>query len=251
MKLRRRLSVFYKLISMSVVRMMRRNHLDITFYTLLVTAVFIILGPAFMGIGQGQIDDLEEFFLQAQADSKLRTYFVGSYVQQEGLPEHVLHVLYSEEVKMLAVSNPLVRIKNGNYRPTSHALAIGRGYPSRMTFGPKMFHPAYNYADFQSVVQHEAAHAKFWATGSLNYLDDVDSGENSKVRLRGLFPILFELDAIKTQAEHPSWQQTSELFRRGQMAYRQKWLDKLERLGQQSYMYDMKPLLKQIRRTYE
>jgi hypothetical protein len=231
--------------------MMQRCHLNITFYTLLVTGVFIILGPAFVGIVQSQTDDMNERFLQAQKNSNLRTYFVTSFIQREGLPEYVLQVLYAEEVKMLAVSNPLVRTKNGNYRPTSHALAIGQGYPSRMTFGPKMFHPAYNYADFQSVVQHEAAHAKFWATGSLNYLDDVDIGENSKVRIRGLFPILFELDAIKTQTEHSSWQQTSEPFRRGQMVYRQKWLDKLERLGQQPFMYDMKPLLKRIRRTYE
>jgi len=231
--------------------MMQRYHLNITFYTLLVAGVLVILVPAFMGIVQGQTDDMDERFLQAQTDSNLRTYFVRSYIQREGLPEHVLQILYSEEVKMLAVSNPLVRTKNGNYRPTSHALAIGRGYPSRMTFGPKMFHPAFNYADFQSVVQHEAAHAKFWATGSLNYLDDVDISENSKVRIRGLFPILFELDAIKTQTEHSSWQQTSESFRRGQIVYRQKWLDKLERLEQQSFMYDMKPLLKRIRRTYE
>ena len=231
--------------------MMQRYHLNITFFTLLVTGVFIILGPTFMGTVQGRTDDMDERFSQAQTDSKLRTYFVGSYIQQEGLPEHVLQVLYSEEVKTLAVSHPLVKTKNGNYRPTSHALAIGRGYPSRTTFGPKIFHPAYNYADFQSVVQHEAAHAKFWATGALNYLDDVDTSENSKVRIRGLFPILFELDAIKTQTEHPSWQQTSEVFRMGQMAYRQKWLDKLEKLGQQSFMYDMKPLLKRIRRTYE
>ena len=230
---------------------MHSNHLNITFFTLLVAAVFIIVGPVFMGFAQGRTDDMDMFFLQAQTDSNLRTHFVRSYVQQEGLPKHVLHVLYSEDVQMLAVSNPLVRTNNGDYRPTSHALAIGRGYPSRMTFGPKMFHPAYNYADFQSVVQHEAAHAKFWATGELNYLDGVDTSENSKVRLRGLFPILFELDAIKTQTEHSSWQQTSEAFRRGQMAYRQKWLDKLERLGQQSFMYDMKPLLKRIRRTYE
>ena len=230
---------------------MQRCHLNITFYTLLVTGVFIILGTPFVGICKGQTYDMDERFLQAQTDSNLRTYFVTSFIQREGLPEHVLQVLYSEEVKMLAVSNPLVRTKNGNYRPTSHALAIGRGYPSRMTFGPKMFHPAFNYADFQSVVQHEAAHAKFWATGSLNYLDDVDISENSKVRIRGLFPILFELDAIKTQTEHSSWRQTSGPFRRGQMVYRQKWLDKLERLGQQSFMYDMKPLLKRIRRTYD
>jgi hypothetical protein len=230
---------------------MQRYHLNITFFTLLLTGVLIILGPSFMGTVQGRTDDMGERFSQAQTDAKLRTHFVRSYVQQEGLPEHVLQVLYSEEVNTLAVSYPLVKTENGNYRPTSHALAIGRGYPSRMTFGPKMFHPAYNYADFQSAVQHEAAHAKFWATGSLNYLDDVDTSENSKVRVRGLFPILFELDAIKTQTEHSSWQQTSEIFRMGQMAYRQKWLDKLEELGQQSFMYDMKPLLKRIRRTYD
>jgi hypothetical protein len=230
---------------------MQRYRLKIKFFTLLVTGVFIILGPAFMGAVQGRTDDMGERFSQAQTDSNLRTNFLRSYVQQEGLPDYVLQVLYSEEVKTLAVSHPLVKTKNGNYRPTSHTLAIGRGYPSRMTFGPKMFHAAYHYADFQSVVQHEATHAKFWATGSLNYLDDVDTSENSKVRLRGLFPILFELDAIKTQTEHSSWQQTSKVFRMGQMAYRQKWLDKLEELGQQSFMYDMKPLLKRIRRTYE
>ena len=230
---------------------MQRYHLNITFFTLLVTGVLIILELSFMGTVLGRTDDMDERFSQAQTDAQLRTHFVRSYIQQEGLPEHVLQVLYSEEVNTLAVSYPLVKTENGNYRPTSHALAIGRGYPSRMTFGPKMFHPVYNYADFQSVVQHEAAHAKFWATGSLNYLDDVDTSENSKVRIRGLFPVLFELDAIKTQMEHSSWQQTSEVFRMGQMAYRQKWLDKLEDLGQQSFMYDMKPLLKRIRRTYD
>ena len=231
--------------------MMQSYHSNITFYTLLVAVVSIILGPAFMGIAQDQTDDIDVHFLQAQKNSKLRTYFLKAYVQQEGLPEHVLHILYSEEVKTLAVSNPLVKTKNGNYRPTSHALAIGRGYPSRMTFGPKMFHPAYNYADFQIVVQHEAAHAKFWATGELNYLDNVDTSENSKVRLKGLFPILFELDALKTQMNHPSWQKTSVLFRQGQLSYQREWLDKLAELEQQPYIYDMKPLLKRIHRTYE
>lgn len=230
---------------------MRSCHANITSYTLLVTALCIIFGLAFIGIARAQTDDIAVLFLQARKDAKLRTSFVRYYVQQEGLPEHVLQILYSDEVEMLAVSNPLVRTKNGDYRPTSHALAIGRGYPSRMTFGPRMFNSLFNYADFQSTVQHEASHAKFWATGSLNYLHDVDISENSKVRIRGLFPILFELDAIRTQMEHSSWQQTSEPFRRGQMVYRQKWLDKLEGLGQQSFMYDMKPLLKEIRRTYE
>ena len=231
--------------------MMQGAHLYIKFQKLLVTVVFIILGPVFLGIGQGQTYDLEEFFSQAQAEPELRVGFIVSYVQQEGLPEHVLEIMYSERIKMLAASNPLVRTNEGNYNQTSHALAIGRGYPSRMTFGPKMFHPAFHYADFVSVIQHEAAHAKFWSTGELNYLDNVDTTENSKVRLKGLFPILFELDGLKTQMNHPSWQETSVPFRKGQLSYQQKWLDKLAKLEQQSYTYDMKPLLKRIRRTYD
>jgi len=119
-----------------------------------------------------------------------------------------------------------------------------------MTFGPKMFHHAFTYGDFQSVVQHEGAHAQFWATGELNYLENVDTSENSEVRLKGLFPILFELDALKTQMAHPGWQRTSATFRKGQEAYRQKWLNKLDSLEKQSYMYDMNPLFKRIRRTY-
>ena len=66
------------------VSMMQSYHLNIKFYMLLVTAVSIILGPAFMGIGQGQTDDMDVLFLQAQTDSKLRTYFVRSYVQRRG-----------------------------------------------------------------------------------------------------------------------------------------------------------------------
>jgi hypothetical protein len=198
----------------------------------------------------GQTNDLREFFSQAQREPQLRNNFIESYVQREGLPDYVLEILYSNEVKVFAVTNPLVRTENGSYRTTSHALAIGRGYPSRMTFGPKMFHPAFTYGDFQSVVQHEGAHAKFWATGELNYLENVDTSENSEVRLKGLFPILFELDALKTQMDHPSWKQTSVRFRKGQEVYRQKWLNKLDRLEKQSYMYEMNPLFKQIRRTY-
>lgn len=212
--------------------------------------LFISFWPVFMGIAQGQSDDLEKLFSRAQTDPQLRVSFIESYVQQQGLPEHVLEILYSEEVEMLAITNPLVRTEEGNYRTTSHGLAIGRGYPSRMAFGPKMFHPAFTYADFLNVVQHEGAHAKFWATGELNYLDDVDTSENSKVRLRGLFPILFELDAIKTQMNHSSWQKTSESYRNGQEIYRKKWLDKLDSLEEQSYMYDMKPLFRRIRRVY-
>ena len=197
-----------------------------------------------------QEKDLEALYLQAQSNSALRAIFVDAYVQFKGLPEHVLQIQYSEEIKTLALTHPLVQNEAGEYLPTSHALAIGRDYPSSMTFGPKMFHPAYRYPDFQSVIQHEAAHAKFWATGKLNYLDGVDIGKNSKVRLRGLIPILFELDALKTQMDHSSWQQTSAPFRKGQEGYRQKWLGKLESLGKQSYMYDMKPLLDRIQREY-
>ena len=75
--------------------MMQRYHLNITFYTLLVAGVLVILVPAFMGIVQGQTDDIDERFLQAQTDSNLRTYFVRSYIQREGLPENVLQILYS------------------------------------------------------------------------------------------------------------------------------------------------------------
>jgi len=198
----------------------------------------------------GQTNDLRKFFFQAQREPQLRNNFIESYVQREGLPDYVLEIIYSSEVKVFAVTNPLVRAENGSYRTTSHALAIGRGYPSGMTFGPKMFHHAFTYGDFQSVVQHEGAHAQFWATGELNYLENVDTSENSEVRLKGLFPILFELDALKTQMDHPGWQRTSATFRKGQEAYRQKWLNKLDSLEKQSYMYDMNPLFKRIRRTY-
>jgi hypothetical protein len=225
--------------------------MKIGLYKILSVLLILVCCPLFLEGARGQTENLEEFFSQAQAEPELRVRFIVFYIQQEGLPEHVVEIMYSERIKMLAASNPLVRTKKGSYSPTSHALAIGRGYPSRMTFGPKMFHPAFNYADFLSVIQHEAAHAKFWATGELNYLDNVDTTENSKVRLKGLFPILFELDALKTQMNHPSWQETSVPFRKGQLSYQQKWLDKLAKLEQQSYTYDMKPLLERIRRTYK
>ena len=219
-------------------------------YTLFVIFLMFVLLPPCIDSAKGQSNDLREFFFQAQKESHLRNNFVESFRQREGLPDYVLEVLYSDEVGVFAVTNPLVKTENGSYRTTSHALAIGRGYPSRMIFGPKMFHPAFTYVDFQSVVQHEEAHAKLWATGELNYLENVDTSENSQVRLKGLFPILFELDALKTQMDHPNWLRTSVPFRKGQEAYRQTWLDKLDRLEKQSYMYDMKTLFKRIRRTY-
>ena len=229
---------------------MQGNLSNLKIWALFITVVIIVLLPPRIDMVTGQTNDLRELFTQAQREPQLRDIFIESYVKQEGLPDYVLEILYSDEVKVFALTNPLVKIENGSYRTTSHALAIGRGYPSRMTFGPKMFHPAFTYDDFQSVVQHEGAHAKFWASGRLNYLENVDTSENSKVRLKGLFPILFELDALKTQMNHPTWKETSVRFRKGQEAYQQRWLNKLDRLEQQSFMYDLSTLFKQIHRTY-
>ena len=218
---------------------------------LIIVFLLLVVGQLPTVGARAQEEDLEELFSQARSNSALRAAFIKAYVQHEGLPAHVIRIQYSEQIeKVLATTNPLVETDSGNYRFTSHALAIGRGYPSSMVFGPEMFKGYHRYADFLSVIQHEAAHAKFWATGELNWLGGVDTGKDSKVRLRGLFPILFELDALKTQMDHPSWQQTSLPFRTGQEAYRQKWLDKLEQLEQESYVYDLKPLLDNIRRTY-
>jgi hypothetical protein len=229
---------------------MQGSHSNLKIWALFITVVIIVLLPPHIDMVTGQTNDLRGLFTQAQREPQLCDIFIEAYVQQEGLPDYVLEILYSDEVKFFAVTNPLVRIENGSYRTTSHALAIGRGYPSRMIFGPKMFHPAFTYEDFQSVVQHEGAHAKFWASGKLNYLENVDTSENSEVRLKGLFPILFELDALKTQMNHPTWKETSVQFRKGQEDYRQRWLNKLDRLEKQSFMYDMSTLFKRINRTY-
>jgi hypothetical protein len=226
---------------------MQSNHWKIKSYVVLITILMILFC---IDMARGQREELRKSFSQAQREPHLRNSFIESYVQREGLPDYVIEMLYSSEIKVFAVTNPLVKTENGSYRTTSHALAIGQGYPSRMIFGPKMFHPVFTYDDFQSVVQHEGAHAKFWATGKLNFLENVDVSENSDVRLKGFFPILFELDALKTQMDHPSWKRTSVRFRRAQEAYRQKWLDKLDKLEKQSYMYEMNPLFKQIHRAY-
>jgi hypothetical protein len=219
-----------------------------------VVIVFLVLAsvPLLMGKARAQEEALNELFSQAKSNPALRAAFIEVYIQNEGLPQHVILIQYSDQLDdVLATTNPLVRANSGSYQPTSHALAIGRGYPSRITFGPEMFEGQHHYAEFLSVTQHEAAHARFWATGDLDHMEGVDTGKNSKVRLRGLLPILFELDALKSQMDHFSWRQTSLSFRQAQEAYRQKWLDKLEHLEQQSYVYDMKPLLDRIRRTYK
>jgi hypothetical protein len=230
---------------------MQPNHSNMKIWPFFITVLMMIgLLPPCIYMARGQTDELRKSFSQAQREPNLRNSFIKSYVQQEGLPDHVIEMLYSSEIKVFAVTNPLVKTENGSYRTTSHGLAIGQGYPSRMTFGPRMFYPAFTYDDFQSVVLHEGAHAKFWATGKLNFLKNVDVSENSEVRLKGFFPILFELDALKTQMDHPSWEKISVRFREAQEAYRQKWLDKLDNLEKQSYMYEMTPLFKQIRRAY-
>ena len=230
---------------------MQPNHSNMKIWAFFITVLMMItLLPPCISMAKGQTDELRKSFFQAQREPNLRNSFIESYVQREGLPDHVIEMLYSNEIKVFAVTNPLVKTENGSYRTTSHALAIGQGYPSRMTFGPKMFYRGFTYNDFQSVVRHEGAHAKFWATGKLNFLENVDVSENSEVRLKGFFPILFELDALKTQMDHPSWEKTSARFREAQEAYRQKWLDKLDSLEKQSYMYEMTPLFKQIRRAY-
>lgn len=229
---------------------MKGNHRNINICTLFAVVLMIGLLPPCIYMARSQTDELRKSFSQAQREPHLRNSFIESYVHRERLPDYVIEMLYSSEIKVFAVTNPLVKTENGSYRTTSHALAIGQGYPSRMIFGPKMFHPVFTYDDFQSVVRHEGAHAKFWATGKLNFLENVDTSENSEVRLKGFFPILFELDALKTQMNDPSWKKTSVRFRKAQEAYRQKWLNKLDKLEKNSYMYEMNPLFKQIRRAY-
>ena len=172
-----------------------------------------------MGMVLGQVlpnsaiaKNLEVIFVKAQANPALGDSFIDTYVAREGLPEHVRSMEYSGKIQQLALTHILVRLKDGDYSSTSHAMAYGRGYPSSISFGPKMFHPGHRYAGFQSVVVHEAAHAKFWASGQTNYMNRLDDDELEKIRLRGGLYILLELDVIKTQMEHPSWQYTSDQF---------------------------------------
>jgi hypothetical protein len=102
--------------------------------------------------------------------------------------------------------------------------------------------------DFESVLQHEAAHARYWATGRLTYMDRVNTDE---ARLaKGVLPVLFELDALKAQIEHPSWRRTSPAFRKGEEAYKQKWMDELNRLRTQLAVTSIAPLLDRIWNNY-
>jgi hypothetical protein len=195
-------------------------------------------------------ESLEVLFAKAQTNAALRDRFIDIYVEREGLPDYVQSMDYSRTIGQLARTHILVRLNDGDYSSTSHAMAYGRGYPSTISFGPKMFHPGHRYADFRSVGVHEAAHAKFWATGEVNYLDRLKDDELEEIRLRGGLYTLLELDAIKTQKAHSSWQYTSGQFRQGQESYRQKWLAKLEELRNRPYMYDIKRILDRMRRIY-
>lgn len=210
---------------------------------LLCTVIFLL--PF---LGTVHAEEFEALFRKAQADPSQRPLFVGHYTQQRGLPEHVQEVAYSDQVAVLAVTHPLRQYRDGDYGLTTNTRGIGKGYPSFITFGPKMFSPAFNAADFESVLEHEAVHARYWATGRLTYMDKVETDE---ARLaKGVLPILFELDALKAQMEHPSWRQTSAAFRKGQEAYKQKWMDELNKLRKQLAVTNIASLLDRIWNNY-
>lgn len=193
-------------------------------------------------------DDCEALFRQAQADPSRRAAFVAQCTRQHSLPEYVQEIAYSDQVAALAVTHPLRQYRDGEWGLTNNTRGIGKGYPSFITFGPRMFSPAFNVADFESVLQHEAAHARYWATGRLTYMDRVDTDE---ARLaKGILPILFELDALKAQIDHPSWRRTSPAFRKGQEAYKQKWMDELNKLRTQLAVTSVAPLLDRIWNNY-
>lgn len=193
-------------------------------------------------------EDDEALFHQAQADPSRRANFVAQYTQQRSLPEYVQEIAYSDQVAALAVTHPLRQYRDGEWGLTTNTRGIGKGYPSFITFGPRMFSPAFNVADFDSVLQHESTHARYWATGRLTYMDRVDTDE---ARLaKGVLPILFELDALKAQIEHPSWRRTSPAFRKGQEAYKQRWMDELDKLRKQLAVTNIAPLLDRIWNNY-
>lgn len=195
-----------------------------------------------------EAQDLEALFRQAQTDASRRLLFVGVYTKQRGLPEHVYDIAYSDGVSALGVTTPLKQDRAGDFEHIRNTRGIGQGYPSIILFGPTMFSPSYNFADFESVFQHEATHARYWATGQLVYMDKVDTDEARLVK--GVLRILFELDAIKAQTEHTSWRQTSPGFRKGQEAYKQHWIDQLNQLRKQVGMTNAGPLLDRVWNTY-
>jgi len=178
----------------------------------------VLLQPVWSTI---QAEDFEALFRQAQADPPQRAAFVVHYTSRAVCLSTFRHRLLRSD-RPLAVTHPLRQYRDGEWGLTTNTRGIGNGYPSFITFGPRMFFPGYNVADFESVLQHEASHARYWATGRLTYMDKVDTDEARIAK--GVLPILFELDALKAQIEHPSWRQTSPTFRKGQEAYKQKWM---------------------------
>lgn len=205
----------------------------------------VLLQPVWSTI---QAEDFEALFRQAQADPPQRAAFVVHYTKQSRLPEYVQDIAYSDQIAPLAVTHPLRQYRDGEWGLSTNTRGIGNGYPSFITFGPRMFFLGYNVADFESVLQHEASHARYWATGRLTYMDKVDTDE---ARLaKGVLPILFELDALKAQIEHPSWRQTSPTFRKGQETYKQKWMDELNKLRKQLAVTNIAPLLDRIWNNY-
>jgi hypothetical protein len=193
-------------------------------------------------------EDYEALFRQAQADPSRRAAFVAQYTRQHSLPEYVQEIAYSDQVAAVAITHPLRQYRDREWGLATNTRGIGKGYPSFITFGPKIFSPAFNVDDFESVLQHEAAHARYWATGRLTYMDRVNTDE---ARLaKGVLPVLFELDALKAQIEHPSWRRTSPAFRKGEEAYKQKWMDELNRLRTQLAVTSIAPLLDRIWNNY-
>jgi hypothetical protein len=85
---------------------MQSNHWKIKSYIVLVTILMILFC---IDMARGQTDELRKSFSQAQREPNLRNSFIESYVQREGLPDHVIEMLYSSEIKVFAVTNPLVK----------------------------------------------------------------------------------------------------------------------------------------------
>ena len=207
--------------------------------------VVVLLQPTWSLVAAQELDAL---FRQAQTDASLRPVFLGVYTKRRGLPEHVYDIAYSDAVAALGVTSPLKQDRAGDFEHITNTRGIGQGYPSIILFGPQMFSSAYNFADFESVFQHEATHARYWATGRLVYMEKVDTDDARLVK--GVLRILFELDAIKAQTEHSSWRQTSPGFRRGQEAYKQHWMDQLNHLRQRVGITNAGPLLDRVWNNY-
>jgi len=87
--------------------------------------------------------------------------FVARYTQQRSLPEYVQEIATPISSPPSPSPTP-EQYRDGEWGLTNNTRGIGKGYPSFITFGPRMFSPAFNVADFESVLQHEAVHARYW-----------------------------------------------------------------------------------------